>query len=64
LAALPGHEGFSYISMVDAICPARQCPLTVVGSTPVASDHEHLTSEGSLYVMDRLTPMLGLKNGV
>jgi hypothetical protein len=61
-AALPEHDGFSYISVVDAVCPARQCPLTVDGGIPLAWDHAHLTAEGSVYVMDRLVPMLGLKS--
>jgi peptidoglycan/LPS O-acetylase OafA/YrhL len=59
--ALPSHERFSYVSVVDAVCPARQCPLTIDGGVPLAWDHAHLTAEGSAYVMDRLTPMLGLK---
>ena len=60
-AALPTQEKFSYVSVVDAVCPARQCPLTIDGGVPLAWDHAHLTAEGSAYVMDRLTPMLGLK---
>ncbi len=60
-AALPAHEKFSYISVVDAICPSRQCPLTIGGGIPLSWDHAHLTAEGSVYVMDRLVPMLGLK---
>jgi peptidoglycan/LPS O-acetylase OafA/YrhL len=61
-AALPAHQKFSYISVVDAICPARQCPLTIDGGIPLAWDHAHLTAEGSVYVMDRLVPMLDVKN--
>ena len=60
-AALPAHEKFSYTSVVDAICPSRQCPLTIGGGIPLSWDHAHLTAEGSVYVMDRLVPMLGLK---
>jgi peptidoglycan/LPS O-acetylase OafA/YrhL len=60
-AALPAHDGFSYLSVVDAVCPARQCPLTVDGDVPLSWDHAHLTAEGSVYVMDRLVPMLGVK---
>ena len=59
--ALPAHEGFSYVSVVDAVCPARQCPLTIDGGVPLAWDHAHLTAEGSVYVMERLVPMLGAK---
>ena len=53
-------KDFAYISVVDAVCPARQCPLTVDGGIPLAWDHAHLTAEGSVYVMERLMPMLGL----
>jgi len=60
-AALPAQARFSYISVVDALCPVRQCPLTIDGGIPLAWDHAHLTAEGSVYVMDRLAPMLGLK---
>ena len=61
-AALPVHEKFSYVSVVDAICPTRQCPLTIDGGVPLSWDHAHLTAEGSVYVMDRLAPMLGVRN--
>ncbi|WP_213738409.1 acyltransferase family protein [Bradyrhizobium sp. dw_411] len=60
-AALPPHEKFSYISIVDAVCPARQCPLTIDGGIPLAWDHAHLTAEGSMYVMDKIVPLLGMK---
>ena len=60
-AALPAHEKFSYISVVDAICPAQQCPLTIDGGIPLAWDHAHLTAEGSEYVMGKVTPLLGIK---
>jgi peptidoglycan/LPS O-acetylase OafA/YrhL len=59
-AALPAHEKFSYVSVVDTVCPARQCPLTTDGGIPLAWDHAHLTADGSVYVMDRLVPMLGV----
>jgi len=61
-AALPAHNGFSYVSVVDAVCPARQCPLTIEGGIPLAWDHAHLTAEGSVYVVDKLVPMLGLRS--
>jgi hypothetical protein len=61
-AALPKADGFSYISVVDAICPQRQCPLTIDGGIPLSWDHAHLTAEGSVYVMSRLAPMLGFAN--
>lgn len=47
----------SFISIVDAVCPKRQCPLTLDG-VPLSFDHAHLTAEGSAYVMDRVVPLL------
>jgi peptidoglycan/LPS O-acetylase OafA/YrhL len=58
--ALPSREKFSYVSVVSAICPARQCPLTIGEDIPLAWDHAHLTAEGSEYVVGRLAQMLGL----
>ncbi len=60
-AALPAHEGFSYVSVVDAVCPERHCPLTIDDGIPLAWDHAYLTAEGSVYVMEKLAPMLGVK---
>jgi hypothetical protein len=60
-AALPAQDKFSYVSVLDAVCPERQCPLTVNGDVPLAWDHAHLTAEGSVYVMEKLAPVLGLK---
>ena len=57
-AALPATANFSYVSVVDAVCPERQCPLTVGEGVPLAWDHAHLRAEGSVYVMERLLPML------
>ncbi len=58
-AALPPSAKFSFISVVDAVCPARQCPLALAGGVPLAWDHAHLTAEGSVYVMSKLAPLLG-----
>jgi peptidoglycan/LPS O-acetylase OafA/YrhL len=59
-AALSDTQDFHYVSVADAICPGRQCSLTVEG-VPLAFDHAHLTAEGSVYVAARLVPLLGLK---
>ena len=59
--ALPAQAKFSYISVVDAVCPARQCPLTVDNGIPLSWDHAHLTAEGSSFVMDKVAPMLGMR---
>src|SRR3984957_5564311 len=60
-AALPAHEKFSYLSVLDAVCPARQCPITIDGGVPLAWDHAHLTAEGSVYVTGKIAPLLRLK---
>ncbi len=60
-AALPAHNGFAYVSVVDAVCPDRQCPVTIRDGIPLSWDHAHLTAEGSVYVTARLLPMLGLQ---
>jgi peptidoglycan/LPS O-acetylase OafA/YrhL len=59
-AALPSRDKFAYVSVVNSICPARQCPLTVGEDIPLAWDHAHLTAEGSEYVVGRLASVLGL----
>jgi peptidoglycan/LPS O-acetylase OafA/YrhL len=60
-AALPAADRFAYVSVLDVVCPQRQCPLTVAGGVPLSWDHAHLTAEGSAYVVEKLVPMLGLK---
>jgi peptidoglycan/LPS O-acetylase OafA/YrhL len=60
-AALPAQNKFSYVSVLDAVCPERQCPLTTGDGVPLAWDHAHLTAEGSVYVMEKLAPLLGVK---
>jgi peptidoglycan/LPS O-acetylase OafA/YrhL len=57
--ALPPRAKFSYISVVDVVCPARQCPITLPGDVPLAWDHAHLTAEGSVFVMEKIAPLLG-----
>jgi peptidoglycan/LPS O-acetylase OafA/YrhL len=61
-AALPPADGFLYISVADAVCPERQCPLTIDGGIPLSWDHAHLTAEGSEYVVGKLVPILGLES--
>ena len=61
-AALPAQGKFSYVSVLDTVCPRRRCPLTIDDGIPLAWDHAHLTAEGSVYVMSKVVPMLGLGN--
>ncbi len=60
-AALPAHERFAYVSVLNAMCPARQCPVTLDGDVPLTWDHAHLTAEGSEVVMQRLMSQLTLR---
>jgi hypothetical protein len=60
-AALPAGERFTYVSVLNAMCPVRQCPVTLDDDVPLAWDHAHLTAEGSVAVMQRLVWQLGLK---
>ena len=60
-AALPPHDKFSYVSVVDAVCPLRQCPLIADVGVPLSWDHAHLTAEGSSYVMEKIAPVLGFE---
>ncbi len=56
--ALPPGPKFALVSVVDAVCPARQCPITLAGDVPLSFDHAHLTAEGSEYVMGKVAPLL------
>jgi hypothetical protein len=60
-AALPSTDKFTYVSILDAVCPAQQCPLTVDDGVPLAWDFAHLTVEGSEYVTSKIAGSLGLK---
>jgi peptidoglycan/LPS O-acetylase OafA/YrhL len=55
---LPRRPKFTYISVLDAVCPAGQCPITLPGGVPLAWDHAHLTAEGSAFVMAKVVPTL------
>ncbi len=59
-AALANEPGVTYVSVLDAVCPARKCPATLPGGVPLAFDHAHLTAEGSAYVAEKIAPQLGL----
>jgi hypothetical protein len=59
--ALPAHANFSYVSVLDAVCPQRQCPITLDDGIPLSWDHAHLTAEGSSYVMEKVVPMLSAR---
>jgi peptidoglycan/LPS O-acetylase OafA/YrhL len=56
--ALPHATAFSFVSVVDAVCPAQRCPLFVREGIPLAFDHAHLTAGGSVFVADKIAPLL------
>ncbi|MBV8183688.1 MAG: hypothetical protein JOY76_03280 [Hyphomicrobiales bacterium] len=47
-----------FISVVDALCPRMECPLTDEEGTPVHFDTAHLTKEGSILFAKVLTPLI------
>jgi peptidoglycan/LPS O-acetylase OafA/YrhL len=59
-AALPSSEKFTYVSVLDAVCPEKVCPVTIGDGVPLAWDFAHLTIEGSDYVVGKLAPQLRL----
>jgi peptidoglycan/LPS O-acetylase OafA/YrhL len=60
-AALPDTDLFSYISVIDAICPEERCPVTVENDAPLTWDYGHLTIEGSIYAVGKLPELLTSK---
>ncbi|WP_257164565.1 acyltransferase family protein [Bradyrhizobium sp. SRS-191] len=52
------YENVKFISVLQAACPNRICPLTANTDTPIVWDTLHLTPEGSHYVLERLKPQL------
>lgn len=60
-AALPASDKFTYVSVLDAVCPARECPVTAGDDVPLAWDYAHLTVEGSVHVVGKLGGQLGLQ---
>jgi hypothetical protein len=59
-AALPSSKKFTYVSVLDAVCPGQVCPVTIGDGVPLAWDFAHLTIEGSDYVVEKLAPQLRL----
>ncbi|MGY3452567.1 acyltransferase family protein [Bradyrhizobium sp. USDA 4353] len=53
-----GYENVRFISVLQAACPNRICPLTANAETPIVWDTLHLTPEGSHYVLESLKPQL------
>ena len=49
--------GVRYISILDAACPSHRCP-AFAGDVPLSIDRSHLTREGSILVIDAISPQL------
>ncbi|WP_456775542.1 acyltransferase family protein [Bradyrhizobium sp. USDA 4369] len=52
------YPSVQYVSILDAICRARECPLKADPETPITWDIIHLTPEGSRFVVAQLKPQL------
>ncbi len=57
-AKFAGRLDVRYISIMDAVCPGRQCPMVLGESVPIQFDVAHLTPEGSRFVARRLIPAI------
>ncbi len=44
------ESGLTYVSVLDAVCPQRQCPVLLAGGVPLTWDSKHLTPEGSILI--------------
>ncbi len=53
-AALPGVP---YISVLNTACPSRRCP-AFAGNVPLSFDKAHFTREGSMLMIDLISPQL------
>ena len=53
-----GREDVKFISVMRAMCPKDDCPLTAPDGTPVHFDTAHLTEEGSHLFAKVLTHMI------
>ncbi|MDU3133588.1 MAG: acyltransferase family protein, partial [Bradyrhizobium sp.] len=52
------YPSVQYVSILQAICRGRQCPLMADPETPITWDIVHLTPEGSRFVVAQLKPQL------
>ena len=53
-------RGISFLSILDAVCPAQKCPIIVGNGAPLSFDHAHLTVEGSVYIAPFIAAVAGL----
>ncbi|MES2741030.1 MAG: acyltransferase family protein [Pseudomonadota bacterium] len=51
---LAARHGAEYVSLIDALCPQRQCRSMATATVPLQFDYGHLTSEGSAIVAELL----------
>jgi len=51
-------SGALYISLLDLLCSSGECTVYAKPNVPLQFDYVHLTTEGSLYVVERMMPRL------
>jgi peptidoglycan/LPS O-acetylase OafA/YrhL len=52
------YPNVQFVSVLNAVCDGRQCPVRVDPDTPIVWDIIHLTPEGSKFVVSKLKPQL------
>ncbi|MBV9591741.1 MAG: acyltransferase [Hyphomicrobiales bacterium] len=57
-ARFANREEVRYVSVMHALCPNDDCPLTDDGGSPVHFDTAHLTKEGSILFAKVLAPLI------
>ncbi|MEE1654764.1 SGNH hydrolase domain-containing protein [Microvirga sp. CF3062] len=55
---LGSRTGVRFVSIFEAVCPSRQCPMIMNGNTPVHFDSVHLTAAGSAFFAEALLPVI------
>ncbi len=53
-AVVRDRPGVRYISLIDLLCPRRQCVALTPGSAPMLADDSHVTRPGSVFLAQQL----------
>jgi peptidoglycan/LPS O-acetylase OafA/YrhL len=56
-----GNSNVTFISVLDAVCQGKSCPVLVDGTVPMQFDEYHLTAPGSGFVARKLAPFLAAR---
>ena len=57
----PDTDGFSFVSVLQSVCPEGNCPTLLNGSVPLQWDTFHLTAPGSEYIVSKIWPKVALR---